>query len=541
MKERVGEKSTSNWRISRGARLALVLAGCTLLFRLRLVLGTGLFQDEALYAWLARNLPVAFSPHPPGTPLLVLIGTGLMGRNELGVRLLPMLLTTLTFLPFWLLAKHIAGEATAVWATIAFAAVPMYFGFGAITTPDGVQLLLWTTALYFTWRAIEGQRAAWWIAAGLSVGVGLYVKYIMVLYFPALALYFLLSRQWRQALRNRGLWLGGALALAVFLPVAAWCEHAAGWPAVKYHLHDRQELTGPSLTALATYLLVHLGYYSPVLYVGALAGTVICGVRGMRERDRSRIFLFSFAALPWLFFAFAALMTRRELSREQWDAPAYVTALIAASMMARSGLLDSIPSPRRALTRGLVIAAPALGIATILFLVAETATGFASGALGKRPLFLSMVGWQTMAKAADARIAAMPEETPVFVLGNSFIPAMQYAFYSSLGAPAYTLVHSANSKYGLNGLLDRGKMSMKHLGKEEGHNAIFVAEEIATGGESRGPKENEQRQKKLLQYFSSVEETPPVEVVLHGKVVKLFRFYRCMNLRSLSAQRNSTD
>jgi hypothetical protein len=72
----------------------LLLAGWILINILQSVF-TNLHSDEAYYWMYSKNLDWGFFDHPPMTALLVFIGDSLI-HNELGVRLLVILLSTLT-------------------------------------------------------------------------------------------------------------------------------------------------------------------------------------------------------------------------------------------------------------------------------------------------------------------------------------------------------------------------------------------------------------------------------------------------------------
>ena len=180
-----------------------------LLFVVRVFVAThfNLFQDEAIYWMTGQSDPLSFCPHPPGVAVLTRLGTLLLGRTELGVRCFSIFLSTLTLGVAYFLARELCGTAVAFWATLTLAAVPSYLFFGSIMTPDTPQLFFWTLALFFTARALMTGREKWWFAAGATVGVGLYVKYMMILYFPSLALCFALSPAWRSQLKTRGPYL----------------------------------------------------------------------------------------------------------------------------------------------------------------------------------------------------------------------------------------------------------------------------------------------------------------------------------------------
>lgn len=502
------------------------IVGLVAIVRFVLACRYELFPDEMLYAWLSHVAPLNFCPHPPGASIMARAGMAMLGKTEIGVRIFSFILATLTIMPVYLLARDIGGARIALWSLLTITAVPMYFGFGAILTPDGAQLFMWSWILWFTYRSLQSDGAIWWIMSGLALGAALFFKYIIILYYPSLVLCLLLHPVWRVRLRSPRLFLGMTLSLVPFLSLAAWADHATDWSALRYHLSARQEFTPFSLTGIGVYQGFHFLYISPLLYLSAVAAMVWSGWRGVRANDGRLVFLFSFSATTYMFFAVISSVTRRYLSREQWDALAYVPALIAAVMMFQyySNLARSSAQIR--IMRGVAIAAYALCIVIIVGFLFEAATGWASRLLGENPAIETQIGWREMSRAADSHLNHLPTDKPGYLLGNNFTMALAYAFYGGTSAPIYTLDHKDNTMYGLDELLLRGGVGQPNLARELGHHAIFVVEDlekVGDGGQKRLPK--------LKRMFASVENLPTVEIRCYGSISKRFHMFRCLNMK----------
>lgn len=493
----------------------LALGGAAFLLlavRLSVAQSLPLIPDEALYAWEAARAPFRFSPQPPGIALMVYAGMALLGQTELGVRLLSLLLGTATLLPAYFLARDLAGKVVAFWSTLALALVPGCFVFGTLATPDAAQLFFWTLALCFTWRALESGRLTDWVLAGLVIGISLYVKYVLVLYFPSLLLCLLLTPRGRMKLRTAGPYLAVLVALVVFVPVFAWQQQSVGWDALRYHLSERHTLALFSLRGLSLYVLIHAAFLSPLFYFFSLAAIVWAGRQTVKAADHHAAFLFSFSAVTLLFFAVVTALTERQHLREHWDALAYVTAIIAAAV-----LLE-----RRSAWR---VGAAALGVAglTTILVGVELNTALASRLAGAPALFGNALGWRQMAQEADRQLVQLPDPPHGFFLGSSFTEVLEFAFYSRRSAPLYTLDHSLHYKYGLNPLLEDTGIAAVNLPREHGRDAVFAADATS---------QLEPYEGQLRQMFSQVEELPPVEVLAGSGVVKRFRLYRCLNFNS---------
>lgn len=502
------------------------------LARLAIVLNVDLFHDETAYVWLGIHSPFEFTPGPPGTALLVRAGMFIWGKTEVGVRFFSLVFSTLTLVPVYLLARALGGTKVAVWSILAVAATPLYFAFGILGMPDGVQLFFWSLALYFTFVAITSTRLTWWVLAGISVGLGLYFKYILILYFPSLFLCLLLSPTGRSRLRSKGPYVAGMAAFLVFMPVALWAEYASGWNTLRYNLSERLFPQSPSLADVMLYQLIHAATISPLLYIACLLAVVWAGIQAVRSCDARLAFLFSFSAVTYTFFAVAAASVRRLAFRTHWDAIAYVPALIAAVVMFHTWYSARMQERRGSLLRAVGILALAFGLGMNALIVLEIFTGWASKLVGQPAFFYQVLGWQAMAREADTQLAALPGPESGFFLGVSYHTAVEYAFYGRHTGRVYALEHPTQYRYGMNSVLQKTGYSQEYLFREHGKHGVVVAVEIPRPGR-RSKKETDQLEWKLAQICSQAEEMPPVEISYYGRVVKVFRIYRCLGFDNI--------
>jgi hypothetical protein len=252
----------------------------------------------------------------------------------------------------------------------------------------------------------------------------------------------------------------------------------------------------PSLMNALEYHGGHFGYYSPLLYAGMVAALAVAVWRGIRRGEKDMAFLGFFGGFMWLFFAAIALVTRRQLSREQWDAPAYVSAMVALAILAGRWIARA-PDPaahRRRLR--LLVATPVLGFLTMAVVMTETLTGAFTSASGKEPLFKNVSGWRAMAARADAEFPRLPAGKPAFFLSNEFSGALAYWFYGHATPRVYTLDHASNRQYGLQQLFGDYGIAEEHLAREIGNPAVYAYE---TGSRKTGP---EGRRERLRQWFA---------------------------------------
>lgn len=559
--------------------------------RLAIALGADLFPDEALYAWIGRSTPFSFCPHPPGIPLMTRLGVALLGPNAAGIRLGNLLFGIAAVFPLWALAREIGGHRVAAWAAAAYLSAPMLGALGAVCTPDAPQLFFWTSTLCATHHALSTGRRRWWAVAGAVLGIGLYFKYILILYFPALAVALLPSARGRAAISLGGPWIAALVAAGLFGPVAAWRDWLEGWPTMRYHLSERQTYIAPTLHGLGVYHGMHLGLYSPVLFVLAMLGGGWALWRGLKGRLREAadmadigggaagggagagariertgdtppggfspagregeptrddlLFLGAFAAVPWAFFSIIVMVTKRVLNREQWDAPAYAAAFIAAGLLLahwRTRALAAGNVRRAGQVTRLAVAGPALGLAVSAFMITDGLTDFAMSRVGQRPLFISMIGTRPMVAEVDRHLATLAAEwpggPPPFVLGHNFPEAVGYSAIGTVrDAPVFAMDHKMMNKFGLVALLASGgaRMGQMPWRRAFGSNAVFVGLDDASLVNPEDPHDGyiQRRRAKLLHFFETVEDLPPVAIrTATGRVARWIHIKLCRGMRT---------
>ncbi|MCX7719163.1 MAG: glycosyltransferase family 39 protein [Candidatus Sumerlaeaceae bacterium] len=498
-------------------RALLALAGATVLgvgLRAAVAAPLELFADEALYLWLARQMPFGFCPHPPGVPLMVRLGISLLGPSEWGVRLVHQSVALLLPAAVFLLARCVGDWAAAARAAWAAACVPAFVVGGAMATPDAPQLVLWALIAAAVWHACQTGRRRWWAAAGVLLGGAMLIKYIVILVLPAVVLFLLLRPEVRRLSGWRGPWVMAAVAAALFAPPALWSEWQAGWPTLRYHLVERQMWRVPSPGPVLQYVGIHLLVYSPLLYALLLWGLVEVARRMRRREEGPRAaFLFAFAVVPIALFLAVAAMTDRRTGREHWDAPGCLMLLVVLAVQFGATRV------RRRLLAGAVALAAVASVVT----VAEAHARVVSSLLGREPLFSNMSGWRDLAAAIDCEAGSLPGGAERVVVTNRFEPAMQYLAYSSApgGArPVKVLDHHSARDHGVRHLLVAGRLEQHRLMDHPGASAVFVIERPRDAGETGG--DQARREAKLRRLFQSVVRGPD-----SGR----FALYRCTGLR----------
>ncbi|MFD1257378.1 ArnT family glycosyltransferase [Mucilaginibacter terrae] len=205
----------------------------------------GVHADEAYYWVYSRFLDWGYYDHPPMVALFIRIGDSLI-TNELGLRLLTVITSTLSVYLLWLIARKY--EADARWFMLLLAGILALHIYGFTTTPDA-PLLFFTILFYYVYQQYL-QKDSWLLALLLAVVVTLllYSKYhsILLIFFTLLANPGMFKRL--------SFYVIPVIAVVLYLPHILWqVEH--NYPSASYHLFER---SAESYDFARTYMFVPL-------------------------------------------------------------------------------------------------------------------------------------------------------------------------------------------------------------------------------------------------------------------------------------------
>jgi 4-amino-4-deoxy-L-arabinose transferase-like glycosyltransferase len=389
-------------------RLAALLVAASLALHVLLSGFLSLSPQEAYYWQYARHLDLSYVDHPPLAAWSIRATTSLLGEGERAIRLAAALHAALFAFFFFLAGRRLFGARVALLAVVAGLVTPI-FSFGqAIITPDAPLLAGWAASLYFCQRALDEERGAWLLAAGVAVGAAALGKYTGWLLAPQILLVLLLDARGRRLLRGAWPYAALLLAVAVFSPVLVWnARH--GWASFGFQFGQRSaDMAGFSPVRVGRFLALQALAVTPLLLVALLAAMAVA-VRRWREPAFRVCAIFSVPAFA-IFLAVSPFMW----VKGNWPAPVWPAALLAAAAL--------VLERSRTLGR-LAVATLGVGAAGTLYL-------HLAMFIPRLPFSAPddvMAGWKELAARVDAervRIAGSP-----FVLGCNYKAASELAYY----------------------------------------------------------------------------------------------------------------
>lgn len=479
-----------------------ILAGTTVL---RLVLGAvvPLFPDEMYYWDWSRRLQGGYFDHPPMIAVLIAGGTAILGDTPLGVRLLPILFGTLAGLFLVRTATHLAGAAAGRFAAVIFAVMPLAAAGLVLATPDAPLLAFLAWTVYCVVRALDSRApissTAYWVIAGLAVGLAMASKFTGVFFPMAIVLAMVAHRGLRERLTQPGPWLAVVVASIVMIPVL-WWNSRHDWIAFRFQLGHglgapaRGSWIGRELELIGG----QLGLVTPILLVLMLAATwqAVRDVLPRRGTGTFRIASlddsparFTLAVITLFCCAFFMYSATRRSVEANWPAIAWVPAIVLLAA-ARGG-------PRTAWERRGVWLAGALTTVALAHVVVPFLPLPA-----RRDQVSKAHGWEALASAVDSARRELPAGTPV--AANRYQDAATLAFHLADHAHAYSLNLGAR----------RNQYDLWPRFSDEfarGATLLLVLEEPAEG--TPGPI------RRLDGHFASVEPGPLVTMRRGGEYV----------------------
>lgn len=271
--------------------------GITLAIKLALSAWYPLFQDEMYYWVWAQHPALSYFDHPPFVAWLIRAGLPLQDFGS-AVRWPTVLFGHMALLIWLTIVKDRLSPKSAILYCLLFSLAPLT-GLGTIiATPDVPLLVFWSLAVLAFIEALQTEKWRWFIALGISAGLGFCSKYHMVLLMPLSLLCFYLTKQ--RATQYAKLSVSVVLALLFSAPVFIW-NYQHDWASFSFQLQrglGRQS----DIQWFFEYICAQLAMMLPFVLLAAYQGS----------KDKKNIVFTVFGWGPILFFLLSSLKGRVE-------------------------------------------------------------------------------------------------------------------------------------------------------------------------------------------------------------------------------------
>ena len=209
----------------------------------------GYFVDELYYIACSHHLAWGYVDQPPLIAVITWLERTTLGESLPALHFLPAVAAGLRVVLTGLIARELGARRFGMaLACVCVMVAPIYLGLDSLLTMNTFETLFWMGAALITLKIFNadslneeeksaglktrhGKRQRLWIWFGVVCGIGLLNKHSMLFFGFGLFVGLLLTRQRRQ-FASPWIWLGGLIALLIFLPNLLWEIHR-GFPTIE--------------------------------------------------------------------------------------------------------------------------------------------------------------------------------------------------------------------------------------------------------------------------------------------------------------------
>ena len=214
--ERTREARTGEWALLGG--LSFVVFAAHMLVSGRY----GYFVDELYYIACSKHLAWGYVDQPPLIAAITWLERVTLGESLPALHFLPAVAAGLRVLLTGLIARELGARRFGmVLGCVCVMLAPMYLGLDSLLTMNVFESLFWMGAALIALKIFNGASQKWWLLFGVVCGVGLLNKHSVLFFGFGLFVGLLLTKQ-RNQFASPWLWLGGVIALLIFLPNLMW-------------------------------------------------------------------------------------------------------------------------------------------------------------------------------------------------------------------------------------------------------------------------------------------------------------------------------
>jgi 4-amino-4-deoxy-L-arabinose transferase-like glycosyltransferase len=487
----------------------LFLLSALFVFRLIIAWALPLSPQEAYYWVYSLHPDLSYFDHPPLVAYTILFFSTLFGPAVLSIRLGALLYAFGTCWLIYLIGKRMIDERTGFWAGLIINFLPTFSITALVMTPDSPLIFFWCLGWLLVLKAIQEDKAIFYVWAGAALGLALTAKYTAVFFPVSLALFLLLSPEHRRHLIKMEPYLGLALALLIFSPVLLW-NYNHQWASLAFQSTERAGgMAAFKWEELGAFLATQVGILSPLVFLG-LCWTIGLGLKRFWQTRTWQETLLLSLGLPMV--VLFTVVATREWVKMNWLIPAYPALLVLLSAYYQNRIFSW-----QGIYRGWAgWTWVSLGLIFIIFhlwpfIPQIPVTGSAD----------TTTGWKALAEHLEGlRRTSNPEKVP-FLFSWGHKTAAELQFYMK-GHP----VTYAQSVLGKKALAYDYWFDPEPL---KGKDALFI-----WSGLENFPDDNNGL---LEKYFTAIERLEPFTVKRGERPLRTFRIYRCYDYKGCDFKR----
>jgi hypothetical protein len=228
----------------------------------------GFHTDELYYLDSGRHPAFGYVDFPPIVPLLGRLETELLGVSPWTLRVLPSLMGGFLVALSGLYVRRLGGSLRLQGiALLSAIAAPYLLGSNWVFQTVTFDQVTWMVAMYWFLCLVTDRRPRYWIYLGITLGIGLEVKYTIVGLVLGIGIAVLLTPSLRMELRTKYPRTAAGIALLIWAPNVVW-QVVEGFPTLIYLANHRGSGGGP------VEYLIELGVYFFFLIPLWLAGLI---------------------------------------------------------------------------------------------------------------------------------------------------------------------------------------------------------------------------------------------------------------------------
>lgn len=315
---------SANKRPALAVSAVAALAGTKLLIHLLLSGRYGYFRDELYFLDCGRHLAWGYVDHAPMIGLVARFALLLGGSLHVlrGIAAFAgALLVALSMLIAWRLG---GGRFAQVLTGVCVLFVPIYLGIDSILTMNAFEPLFWMGCIYVLIRVIQTEDSSLWIWFGVLAGLGMMNKHSTAFFGAAVVIGLLLTEHRREFIKP-WIWIGGAIAVLIFLPNLIW-QILHHFPTLE-DLHNVKVSGKNVVLPPLQFIIQQILIMNPFLVLVWIVGLWHFLLGGGRK----------YRVLGWTFLAFFLMMMALH-GKDYYVAPIY-PMLLAGGAVAREDAL----------------------------------------------------------------------------------------------------------------------------------------------------------------------------------------------------------